>query len=264
MLNEKQISYFNTFGFLLLREAFLPDEMAEITREVERLLQATESGTDDPDYKSVSPFMEEGRLLIHLPEDDRLYEAAGQLLGPGFVWGGSEGNQGRGGHREEHSWHCDRIGEIDMNYRRLKMMIYLQPTRRDSGALRVIPGSHHPEYHRQLTALLSNDLDAAMNRFGVPGAELPCQALEVDPGDLIMFDHYLFHAVYGIGRGRQYLVAKYAAEPQTKAHHDALIEHRQDASRLHESFRNSRHQRVQAMVANLLTWEKKLAGAGVE
>lgn len=263
MLTKQQVNHFNTFGFLLVREAFLPDEMADITREAERLLQAAKPGNPDyPDYKAVTQFMEEGRLLSHLPEDDRLYEAAGQLLGPGFVWGGSEGNQGRGGNRVEHSWHCDRIGEIDLNYRRLKMMIYLQPTRRDTGALRVIPGSHHPEHHRQLTALLSNDLEAAQNRFGVPGAELPCQALEVDPGDLVMFDHYLFHAVYGIGMGRQYLVAKYAAEPQIEAHHEVLIEHGQDASRLHQSFRNSRHHRVREMVAKLLTWEEKLTGEG--
>ena len=143
MLTRQQIDYFETFGFLCLRQLYSPEEMAEITRETDGLLAANSGRRTGPSHQAVSSFVEMGSGLAGLPEDDRIYGPVGQLLGEGFVWGNSEGVSGSFNETNDHQWHCDRAGQIDLNYRRLKIMIYLQAMRREAGALRVIPGSHH-------------------------------------------------------------------------------------------------------------------------
>ena len=69
--------------------------------------------------------------------------------------------------------------------------------RRDSGCLRIIPGSHRSNLHEMLKPHQppENDLDSAM--FGLIGSEVPAHAFESDPGDLIIFSKCLWHAAFG-------------------------------------------------------------------
>ena len=257
-LTADQISYFETFGFICLPQLFSPAEMAEITSETVELLAAHSGDRHGPTHQAVAPFVELSATLTRLPEDDRIYLPMEQLLGPGFVWGASEGVSGSFNETNDHNWHSDRAGEIDLQYTRIKIMIYLQPMRKETGALRVIPGSHHTAFHRCLMPLQSQHEQACPDAFGATGAELCCHALEVDPGDVVMFNHYLFHGVYGKRDVRRYVALKFAAEPTTEAHYEALRPHHQDAARLHESYRHSDRPRVQGMVKKLLEWEAKL------
>ena len=256
MLTRQQIDYFETFGFLCLRQLYSPEEMAEITRETDGLLAANSGRRTGPSHQAVSSFVEMGSGLAGLPEDDRIYGPVGQLLGEGFVWGNSEGVSGSFNETNDHQWHCDRAGQIDLNYRRLKIMIYLQAMRREAGALRVIPGSHHAPFHRQLLCLQSQG--TPKETFGVEGNELCSHALEVDPGDAVLFDHYLYHAVFGKQSVRRYIALKFAARPETETHYEALRPHGQDASSLHDSYRYSDRPRIRGMVKGLLEWEEKL------
>ena len=97
----------------------------------------------------------------------------------------------------------------------------------------------------------------SLKAFGVPGPDLPCLPLEVEKGDVVIFNHYLFHAVYGKQEGRSYIAMKFAAEPATREHYEALRAHKQDASRLHEAFRHSQRPRIRGMVEKLLFWEEE-------
>ena len=45
MLTAGQESYFDTFGFLFMRQYFSPDEMREITQEFEAVLTEERGGT---------------------------------------------------------------------------------------------------------------------------------------------------------------------------------------------------------------------------
>ena len=258
MLTRQQIDFFETFGFLCLRQLFSPEEMAKIARETDELLAANTGKRTGPSHQSASNFVEMGTGLARLPEDDRIYGPVGQLLGEGFVWGNSEGVCGSFNETNDHPWHCDRAGQIDLDYRRLKIMIYLQPMRRETGALRVIPGSHHAPFHRELLRLQSQHQGTAKAAFGVDGDELSCHALEVDPGDAVFFDHYLYHAVFGKQSVRRYIALKFAAKPETETHYEALRPHGQDASELHDSYRYSDRPRIGGMVKGLLEWEEKL------
>ena len=258
MLTTQQIKFFKTFGFLWLRQQFTAAEMNEIIQETDKMLAKNEGRKTGPSHQSVDPFVEQSSSLGRLPEDDRIYRPMQQVLGKGFVWGNSEGVSGSFNETNDHQWHCDRAGQIDLQYTRVKIMIYLQPMRKDAGALRVIPGSHHLSFHRRLLPLQSQEQGSSQTAFGIGGSDLCCFPLEVDLGDVVIFNHYLFHGVFGKQSRRRYVALKFAAKIETEQQYDALRPHRQDASCLHENYRYSDRPRIQEMVEGLLTWEKKV------
>ena len=135
-------------------------------------------------------------------------------------------------------------------------MIYLEPMTRETGALRVIPGSHHQDFRSSLLPLNKLHVqaagDGALEYYGVTGEALPCVALETTPGDLVIFDHYLYHSVYHKRQGRRYVAMKFAARPTLPAHFEALEREHQGASELDAGFRNHRRPRIAAMVTPLL------------
>jgi len=259
MLTPAQLQHFQTFGYLLLRQAFSTAEMEMVTEAADAIFQQdlSENGAEPFGSQHVVPFVERCERLAQLAEDDRIFKGMEQLLGPGFVWGGSEGNKGSFNESHDHQWHSDRAGQIDLAYPRIKIMIYLQAMTRDAGALRVLPGSHHPDFHKRLLPLQGQGPDTCHEAFGVAGDELCGTALEVVPGDVVVFDHYLYHAVYGKFDARRYVAMKFAAEPVTPVQAEALRVHNQDASQLHERFRHSDRPRIRALVDKLLYWEQQ-------
>ena len=135
MLTAQKIDHFETFGFLLFRQLFSPAEMAEMTAEAEEVWREDLAHQPGQGHQQVAPFLERRPLLARLPEDDRIYLPVQQLLGLGFVWGGSEGNKGSFNVTRNHPWHSDRADQIALQYTRIKIMIYLQAVTKDTGAL---------------------------------------------------------------------------------------------------------------------------------
>ena len=80
-------------------------------------------------------------------------------------------------------------------------MIYLTPTTREHGSLRVLPASHTYDYQAQLKRLQGHHgvhtyhPAWAAGTFGTSGAELPSTAIEAVVGDVLFFHHSLYHAV---------------------------------------------------------------------
>ena len=144
-------------------------------------------------------------------------------------------------------------------------MIYLQALQKQTGALRVIPGSHHVPFRQHLRALYqgidgSAQSDTSLRTFGVPGPDLPCHPLEVQPGDVVMFNDRLFHAVYGKQDGRRFITIKFvnfAVEPRTVRHFEMLWAGDGGFGLLHEAFRGSLRPRIRNMVEKLRDWEEK-------
>ena len=267
MLAPEQTDHFKTFGFLLLRRMFTSAEMAAISDEANQVWREDlERQPDENRYQIVVPFVEERPRLAQLPEDDRIYLPIEDLLGPGFVWGGSEGHKGSFTENNLLQWHSDRPEKTGVHYARIKVMIYLEPLQKETGALRVIPGSHYPPFRRHLMALHREldgtaQKDTSLSVFGVPGPDLPCHPLEVEPGDVVLFNDYLFHAVYGKREGRSFITVKFvkfAAEPRTEEHFEILREDDGGFGLLHEEFRDSRRPRIRGMVEKLRAWEEKL------
>ena len=235
MLSDQQIAHFETFGFLLLPRLFSSEEIDEIRSAADALWREERGGGPDlGEYQHIAPFLESSRDLSGLVEDDRIYLTIERLLGAGFVWGGSEGNKGSFNETQSHAWHCDRPGEEEPDYVRIKVMLYLTPTKKEAGALRVMPGSHRKPFYDQLERLNHIQSRPEVMPFGVSGPELPGCALEVEPGDAVFFNQYLYHAVFGKQVDRRFIALKFAEKPSLGRHYEALRKH--GAFSFHRSF----------------------------
>lgn len=203
-LTDSQVYHFQTFGFLVLRQAFDKNEMAVIDREFETMLLQDRDGRPFPgeQRQSLYSIVEKSALLTGFAADDRLYGVMEQLYGPGFSWLCSEGNLYVG----DTPWHPDgtRLYAPPM-----KVSLYLDPLTKETGCLRVIPGSHLRPFHEDLKN---------MGQIGFPGPEFPCYPFESQPGDLLFANMNLWHAAFGGRVGRRHLAFNFFPEPATERH----------------------------------------------
>ncbi len=225
MLTSEQILYFETFGFIVVKKAFSDKEMSDITTSFEKGMLDDRHGKpfDGEQRQSIFGMVERNPELVGLVVDQRIYGSIDQILGPGFIWTASDGNFWVG----DTQWHPDRH---DRTWPLIKVAMYLDSVKKDSGCLRVIPGSHKLPLHSDLMPLEkwrdkknNNDDKMVANfnnsdelDFGLNGKDVPCVALETSPGDLIFFHQNLFHASFGGHVGRRQLALSYGANPTTK------------------------------------------------
>ena len=253
MLTPEQVRCFEVFGFLVFEQAFSAEEVEKITGAAEALWEVElgrRPGLEE-DMHTV-PFVERHPALTELVEDNRIYGPVAQLLGEDFIWSGSEGNRGFQPDRDAHHWHADRWGKQELGYTRIKIMIYLDPMRKERGALRVIPGSHRAPLHVDLEPFVRCHSEPAPTFFGMEGADVPCYAVETEPGDVVMFNHCLFHSVYGKEGQRRYIALKFAAPPTCDAHLASLNRWSKYAFHPDEAFLNSDRPRIRNMVEGLV------------
>ena len=85
----------------------------------------------------IVPFIDQTARLCALLDDARILGIATSLLGDDFNYMGSDGNYYVG----DTGWHSDGWHS---NFTHIKIALYLDPLTRDTGAIRVIPGSHLP------------------------------------------------------------------------------------------------------------------------
>ena len=259
MLTAQQQAHFETFGFLWLRKLFDPTEINAIRQAAETIWQAERQrrGLGPQEYLTLAPFIERSPELLRLATDDRIYGALEDLLGTGFLWSSSEGNTGVAMQNQFHAWHSDRCGEAEPDYRRAKVMIYLTPVTKETGCLRVIPGSHKLPLYKELDGLNQQKLDTCQQLFGVAGQDLPAVPLETTPGDVVIFNHYLYHGVYRGDGARRYIAMKFVSRP-TKAAHFASLRHFSPYVFAPDPvFANSDDPRLQALVAGLATLKQE-------
>jgi ectoine hydroxylase-related dioxygenase (phytanoyl-CoA dioxygenase family) len=258
MLTVQQLNHFEVFGFLVWRDAFSPDEIASISGQFDDALSQDRQGREFPGDKrqGVVGFLEQREGLRHLVEDDRIYLTVEQLLGPDFVWIGSDGNLYVGDTR----WHPDNSEP----YRRLKVAFYLDPVTKETGCLRVIPGSHMPELATRLKDRWPKE-DPSESPYGVMGSQIPYFPLESRPGDIVFFNQGLFHSSYGGKTGRRMFTLNFGAKPRAEADYDNLrrtyqlnVQSTQDMGftkreRIYaDAFLHSDSPRIQSMVTEIV------------
>ena len=254
MITDQQVEFFRAFGFLALRGAFSPEEMDAIGRTFDDLLEKDRDGRPFPGEirQSLYGIAEHHPLLTDLVEDDRIYVTVARLLGPGFHWLCSEGNLYVG----ETEWHPDGSRP---NFPPMKVSLYLDTLTKDTGCLRVIPGSHRLPFHEALKP---------MDKMGVPGADVPCYFLESTPGDVLFLNMNIWHAAYGGAVGRRHLAVNFvpeATEPEhveiLKANHRVLIDlmarfqYSQPGRAFTDDFLNSEKPRIRRMASKWVELE---------
>lgn len=264
MLTDEQKRYYDTFGFLVFKQAFSPTETEEISRLFDDVMTEFRYGKPFPGEKRqmMLSLVEQRPGLSALLEDDRVYSVVEDLMGLDFVWIAGDGNLYVG----DTSWHAD-LGNRVMGYPVVKAAMYLDPVRVDAGCLRVIPGSHKDPLSAACMALYKHRQDPPAYPFGVTGDRVPYFALESDPGDLVFFSQHLFHSSFGGGAHRRMFTMNFAAKPATQEQvefHRSMYENHLSFQKkndyystdrvFQEGFLEGGGPRRQSMVRQLVEW----------
>lgn len=191
-LTPQQLTFFQTFGYLAF-PGLLKDRIQEITREFEAIFARRGGGHAGQAHTGkqrscIVPFLDQSEVLCTLLDDPRIHGIATSLLGDDFNYMPSDGNYYAG----DTGWHSDGWHPETLH---VKIAFYLDPLTRDTGCLRVIPGSHR--IGDTFAEALKNEIFSSAETWGLPGREVPAVALETVPGDILVFNHNLKHAAFG-------------------------------------------------------------------
>ena len=122
--------------------------------------------------------IEHRERLCTLVDDERIVAICNGVLGEHFNYASGDGNYYSG----DTGWHPDgNWGQLFS----VKIAFYLDDLTRDTGCLRIIPGSHHPNHFVRAEGI---DLNNSVELFGIEPRDFPGNlALETTPGDLVIF-----------------------------------------------------------------------------
>jgi len=202
--------FFETFGYLKL-PGLLADDIAWISDEFDAIWARRPDINHDGSHRTIYPdaFLNASPVLAQLIEHPRLRAVTDEIVGPDIVYYGGDGNYYSG----DTGWHRDVFkipdgDEAKTIVRHIKIAFYLDPLTATTGALRVIPGSHHlgDTYAEEVSRYLTDgntDLAEDGTNTGVPSEDIPALALSVVPGDILIFDHRIMHASFGGSSARR-------------------------------------------------------------
>lgn len=211
-LTPQQCAHFETFGFLHL-PGLLRDDIDWIIEEHAKVFRDRGMVPDGTRRFIIVPFIDQSERLCTLVEHPKVQEVLGSLIGEDFNYVSGDGNYYSG----DTGWHPDGAHPIGTY---VKFALYLDPLTKDTGCLRVIPGTHVlNDWRRKVAEIVGGE-----NR--IPGRDVPCVALETEPGDVAVFNHNLYHASFGGGPNRRMFdlnVCRRAKTPEEMVEFDAYL-----------------------------------------
>jgi ectoine hydroxylase-related dioxygenase (phytanoyl-CoA dioxygenase family) len=210
VITRQQVTFLETFGYLRLPGLFA-DEIDEITDAFEAVFADAANARMDTnaelhrnDRRVIIPqFVDKHPVLARLPADERVKEIAQMVLGDDAEYAESDGNLAFC-HSE---WHADTYG-APLEQRHIKISFYLDRLRDDSGAIRVLPGTHFWKggYARGLRGTF-REFGKTREVFGVDSTAIPATVIDSDPGDILIWDYRVIHASFnGLDRRRFFSV----------------------------------------------------------
>jgi hypothetical protein len=193
MLSHQQILHFRTFGFVTLRGLLSQSEAATLRHEVTDALtdafgvlgsEPDDLGGISGDYLPLAadraPF---SQSLI--ADDRRTFQASAELLGCPTVPSVGIATCFTG----DSTWHTRQGAAIGG----VTFWVDLEPRTAATGALRLIPGSHLPDYMRQIGEYSG----AEPAQSGFEEWEWPHVVIETDPGDVVALHVHLRNRAQG-------------------------------------------------------------------
>jgi hypothetical protein len=193
VLSHQQILHFRTFGYVLLPRLFTAAEIGTLRQEVTGALadafgpDPTEppacggiSGDYLPLASARAPFS-----LALIADDPRTFGVGAELLGGPAVPSIGTATRFTG----DSTWHTRQGPDVGG----VTLWVDLAPRTAATGALRLVPGSHLPEFERQLRQY--RGVDPAVSGFGA--WEWPHVVVATEPGDVVAFHVHLANCVRG-------------------------------------------------------------------
>ncbi len=209
MLSPQQRTFFESLGYLVL-PGLLADEIDWITEEHQKVFEKKGVVHDGTKRSFIVPFIDESKRLCSLLDHPKVVGVLASLLSDDFNYVGGGGNYYSG----DTNWHDDgghRVGGLVF----VKFHIYLDPLTRETGCIRIIPGSHlDGEWREQLQKIR---LQAFSEDLGTRGVDVPCVAAETEPGDVVVLNHTTYHASFGGGPARRHLDLNASGRARTDA-----------------------------------------------
>ncbi len=214
-LTQQQRDFFRVFGFLHVPRLFSEAEAQRITEEFEITIRTVGRG-EQHDGSRRTMFggpIEHRPFLCGLLDDERVLGVIGGVLGEDFNYASGDGNYYSG----DTPWHPDGSwGQLFS----CKVAFYLDPLTKDTGGLRVIPGSQDPSHSVRAQGINPNK---SQELYGVPPSDFPgSTALETNPGDFVIFNHDLYHAAFGGGTRRRMFTMNLTRHCKTPADMEVL------------------------------------------
>jgi hypothetical protein len=228
---DAQVDEYRSFGYLVLRGFLDHGTVGELRAELDKTMRAVFGDRYD-DRPTMSGMAGHYACLlgpwaprtVELVDSRRLVGLAERLVG-GTVLPSPCDTQGIR-YFDHAGWHND----TGIAVRGVKLVAYLEPLTAETGALRVVPGSHR----------LPDDALGYLHAPGVEVTDVPGQAVETEPGDVVAFDPFLYHASWG-GEDRHQWTTTYLRDATTPSQRAALLEwyddSRTDSDELPEGYR---------------------------
>lgn len=202
-LTEQQRNTFQLFGYLKL-PGLLTTEIAALTeafdqafREHSQQVVPWDNVVHHHRPRQILPQVADKcppiRALLKHPV---LTGVVTDILGEDYQFIGSDANIYDCGTR----WHTDIVG-LPYNCKNVKLIFYLDSSEKDRDCFRVIPGSH---YHTDKFAKqLKQNIREPQHTLKMDVKDIPCQQIPTQPGDVVLFDARVWHAVDYAGNRRR-------------------------------------------------------------
>ena len=156
MLSQDQIDFYNESGYLAVREVLSPDEVSDLQRVTDELVEGARSLTESDEAFDLEPghTVESLRvrrikrpslrhdLYMSMLHHDAILNIVAQLIGPSIRYTGEKLNMKSAGFGSVVEWHQDWGFMPHTNDDLLAVGIAIDDMTTENGALLVIPGSH--------------------------------------------------------------------------------------------------------------------------
>lgn len=241
-ITPEQVRFFEAFGYLKLPGIFRAD-IDEVRQRFDEQFVKRQADIVHLDHHAhyhrtrqiLFHFIDSDPWFSALLGDSRIQAIATALGSEDFNFISSDGNIFSG----NTVWHADNY-LLPRGQTFFKIALYLDPMPTDKGAFRVIPGSHHEG--AAFSKLMHQVLPDHRSSLGLEADQIPCQIIDSQPGDVIVFNYRLQHATchaetprrmfhFGVSpcfkteRNKDFLaMMRIGAEQQSFLYGDALLQ----------------------------------------
>lgn len=183
-------SQFHAFGYVVIQQCLNPQHVTQLreahTREMASAPAYDYFGTSGT--RMAKRFLDRDPAFGALIEHQQVLAMMREIDGTEFLFTGSGDMWSN---FDDTPWHTD--GVPGKEFPSAKIAVYLDAMDDTTGALRVIPGSHHPQFCGGLFRA-SGVWDNGRPRLRIPPDEVPgAVTITTSPGDVVLWDNRLWH-----------------------------------------------------------------------